>query len=187
MKRFSIAGLSAIALIAGATFSSQPIVANIFEGGVAVAQNAQKAQVQLQLEAEKKVVQTVNGQQKVAWQPLKGKVMVQPGDVLRYSVTGANNGDKAVKNLTINQPVPQGMVYVLNSATVKANQGTKITYSIDGGKSFVENPVVKVKLANGKVETRPAPDTAYTHVRWNFGASVAAKAAVKGSYQTKVR
>ncbi|WP_414621399.1 hypothetical protein [Calothrix sp. CCY 0018] len=188
MKRFSIAGLGAIALIAGATFSTKiPVVANIFENGVAIAQDAKKGQVQLQLEAEKKVVQNAQGKQKVAWQPLKGKVMVQPGDVLRYSVTGANNGDKAIKNLTINQPVPRGMVYVVNSTTVNANSGAEITYSINGGKTFVKNPTVQVKLANGDVETRPAPDTAYTHIRWNFGKSVAASSAVKGTYQMKVR
>ncbi len=188
MKRFSIASLGAVALIAGAAFSSQiPVVANVFQGGTAIAQNAKKGQVQLQLEADKKIVKTVNGERKVTWQPLRGNVTVQPGEILRYSVTGANNGNKSVKNLTINQPVPKGMIYVLSSATVNANSGAKITYSIDGGKSYVKNPTVQVKLSNGTVETRPAPDTAYTHVRWNFGESVAAKAAVKGTYQVKVR
>ncbi len=189
MKRVSIASLGAVALIAGATFSSQiPVVANVFQGGTAVAQSAQKSQVQLQLEAEKKVVsKDAQGKQKVTWQGLKDGAQVQPKDVLRYSVTGANNGNKAVKNLAINQPVPRGMVYVLSSATVNANSGAKITYSIDGGKTYVTNPTVQVKLANGQTETRPAPDTAYTHVRWNFGDSVAAKAAVKGTYQVKVR
>ena len=188
MKRVSITSLGAVALIAGAAFSSQiPVVANVFQSGAAIAQNAQKGQVELQLEADKKTVQTVNGERKVAWQPLKGNVTVQPGEILRYSVTGANNGNKAVKNLTINQPVPKGMILVLNSATVNASSGAKITYSIDGGKSYVKNPTVQVKLANGQTETRPAPDSAYTHVRWNFGESVAAKAAVKGTYQVKVR
>lgn len=189
MKRVSIASLGAVALIAGAAFSSKiPVVANVFEGGAAIAQNAQKGQVQLRLEAERKLVKKdAQGNRKVSWQGLNDGAQVQPGDVLRYSVTGANNGNKAVKNLAINQPIPKGMVFVRNSATVNSNAGAKITYSINGGKTYVKNPTVEVKLANGEVETRPAPDTAYTHVRWNFGESVPAKAAVKGTYQVKVR
>ena len=137
MKRVSIASLGAVALIAGAAFSSQiPVVANVFQGGAAIAQNAKKGQVQLRLEAARKVVKKdAQGQRKVSWQGLNDGAQVQPGEVLRYSVTGANNGNKAVKNLTINQPIPPGMIYVRNSATVNANVGTQITYSINGGKT----------------------------------------------------
>ena len=111
----------------------------------------------MRLEVEKKVIQTtVDGKPKVSWKALKGEAKVQPGDVLRYRVNGGNNGDKAVKNLAINQPIPEGTQYILKSATVNQNKGAKITYSIDGGKTFVENPTVKVKLENGKVENRPA-------------------------------
>ena len=189
IKHGSIVGLGALAIIAAISFSDPiPVVKNVFSGGIANAQNAKKSQVQLQLEAEKKIIKKdAQGQQKVTWQGLNNGAQVQPGDVLRYSVTGANNGNKAVKNLAINQPIPKGMVYVVNSATVNSNSGAKVTYSIDGGKTYVKNPTVQVKLANGQTETRPAPDTAYTHVRWNFGESVAAKAAVKGTYQVKVR
>ena len=189
MKRVSIAGISAIALIAGMTFSGQiPVVANIFQDSAAVAQNAEKGQVQLRLKAEKKIVKTdAQGNRKVTWQELPNGAQVQRGEVLRYSVSGANNGEKAVNNLTINQPIPRGMAYVLNSATVNANSGAQITYSINGGKTYVKNPTVEVKLADGTVETRPAPDTAYTHVRWNFGKSVPGKGAVNGTYQVRVR
>ena len=189
MKRVGIASLSTVALIAGITFSNQiPVVANIFESGAAVAQNAKKGQVQLRLKAEKKIVtQDAQGQRKVTWQELSNGAQVQQGEVLRYSVSGANNGEKAVNNLAINQPIPRGMAYVLNSATVNQKDGAQITYSINGGKTYVKNPTIKVKLADGTVETRPAPDTAYTHVRWNFGKSVPGKGTVNGTYQVRVR
>ena len=121
---------------------------------------------------EKKIMQ----QQKTNWQILSGRAVVQPADVLRYTLIGVNNGDRPIKNLNINQPIPKGMVYVLNSATIDANNKAKISYSIDNGRNFVENPTVKVTLPNGKVETKPAPATAYTHIRWNFGRAIAAKA-----------
>ncbi len=188
MKRVSIS-LGAVALIAGMTFSSQiPVVANIFQGGVAIAQNAKKGQVNLRLKAEKKIVtKDAQGKRKIIWQQLSNGAQVERGEVLRYLITGANNGEKPVKNLAINQKVPRGMVYVLNSATVDKNIEAEITYSIDGGKNYVKNPTVEVKLADGTVETRPAPDTAYTHLRLKFLKPIPGKGIFNGTYQTKVK
>lgn len=189
MKHFSIAGVSAIALVASISFASQiPVVANIFEGGIAIARNSEaRGPVKLNLNAAKKVVKEVEGKKQVAWQQLEGNVKVQPGDELRYTVIANNNGDKAIKNLNINQPIPKGMVFVKESATVDASKGAKISYSIDGGKNFVKNPTVKVELPNGEIEERPAPASAYTHIRWNFGKSVAANTKVNGTYQLRVQ
>ncbi|MCC5668808.1 hypothetical protein LC653_34390 [Nostoc sp. CHAB 5784] len=203
MKRLSFAGLGAfafgvggaIALIATVPFVSQvPGVASLWhstsayaEGvGGAIAQNVKpQGQLQLRLEAEKQVVaQDQQGKQSKKWQPLKGQAVVQPGDVLRYTLNSENKSDRPVKNLVLNQPIPKGMVYVLKS--VSATNGTKVIYSIDGGRSFVENPTVKVTLPNGKVETKPAPANVYTHIRLQVPL-VAAKTTVKATYQTQVR
>lgn len=184
MKRSYLLGLGAIALIASA-----PVVAQMpfVQSGVN-AQNIQKQQkVKLQLDAEKQVIaQNQQGKQTKSWQALKGQASVQPGDVLRYTITGANISDKQVKNLTINQPIPQGMEFVLKSVIGDIRSDTKVTYSIDGGRNFVENPTVKVNLANGKVETKPAPASAYTHIRVQVP-TVEAKSMAKASYQVVVK
>ncbi|MEC4813534.1 MAG: hypothetical protein SAK29_09730 [Scytonema sp. PMC 1069.18] len=183
MKRFSIAtGVGTIAFI---VLSQTPFLGNHWETGIAIAQAP--TQVQLRLNADKKVVKQVQGTQKVSWEPLQGKALIQPGEVLRYTVTAVNNNNTSIKNLTINQPVPLGMVYILNSATTTSDKSVKMTYSIDGGHSFVEKPVVKVTLLNGKIETKPAPATIYTHIRWNFETPLPAKTTVKGIYQVQVR
>jgi len=187
MNRVSIAGIGAIALIATVPFISQiPGIANVWHSGSAIAQNVKiQGQMQLRLEAEKQVVtQDQQGKQSKTWQSLKGQAVVQPGDVLRYTLSGENKSDRQLKNLTLNQPIPQGMQYVLKSANITNN--AKITYSIDGGRSFVENPTIKVTLPNGKVETKPAPASIYTHIRLLVPA-VAAKTIVKATYQTQVR
>ncbi|MEH2432995.1 MAG: hypothetical protein V7K25_01840 [Nostoc sp.] len=187
MKRLSFAGLGAIALIATVPFVSQvPGVASLWHSTSAIAQNVKpQGQLQLRLEAEKQVVaQDQQGKQSKTWQPLKGQAVVQPGDVLRYTLSGENTSDRPVKNLVLNQPIPKGMVYVLKS--VVATNNTKATYSIDGGRSFVENPTVKVTLPDGKVETKPAPANVYTHIRLQVPL-VAAKTTVKATYQTQVR
>ena len=197
MKRFSIASLSTLAVIAAIPFISElPVSASLKQWGTAyaqasvtaIAQNVQQQpQVQLSLTADKKMVQKdPEGKPQVTWQALQGKVVVQPGDVLRYTVSGANNSDRSVKSMAFTQPIPQRTVYVLNSATT-ANNAAQITYSIDNGKSFVAKPTVQVKLADGKIETRPAPAELYTHIRWQFGSNVNPKAAVNGAYQVQVR
>ncbi|MEH2146385.1 hypothetical protein [Nostoc sp.] len=187
MKRLSFAGLGAFALIATVPFVSQvPGVASLWHSTSANAQNVKtQGQIQLRLEAEKQVVaQDQQGKQSKTWQPLKGQVVVRPGDVLRYTLSGENKSDRPVKNLILNQPIPKGMVYVLQSTNVTNN--TKVIYSIDGGRSFVENPTVKVTLPDGKVETKPAPANLYTHIRLQVPL-VAAKTTVKATYQTQVR
>ncbi len=190
MKSFYVASLTAIAVIAAAPFvSGMPVVANLQTAKTTIAQNVQRqAPVKMSLGAEKQIVQQdAQGKQQISWQLLQGKVTVQPGDVIRYTLAGENNSDRPVKNLVFSQPIPQGTVYILNSANVAQNAGAKTTYSIDNGKTFVQNPTVKVKLANGKVETRPAPAEAYTNIRWNFGATVNPKATTMATYQVKVQ
>ncbi|QSJ15622.1 DUF11 domain-containing protein [Nostoc sp. UHCC 0702] len=187
MKSVYIAGVGAIALIATVPLISQmPGLASLWQSGSATAQNIKsQPQIQLRLEAEKQVVtQDQQGKQIQKWQALKGQAVVQPKDVLRYTLNAENISDRPVKNLTLNQPIPKGMVYVLKSTSVTNN--AKITYSIDGGRSFVENPTVKVTLPNGKVETQPAPASAYTNIRLQIPA-VAVKTTVKATYETQVR
>jgi uncharacterized repeat protein (TIGR01451 family) len=187
MKRFSIAGIGAFALFATVPFFTQiPGIANVWHSDSAIAQNVKtQGQIQLRLEAEKRVIsQDQQGRQIQTWQPLKGQAVIQPGNVLRYTLIGENKSDRLVKNLALNQPIPQGMSYVLKSANI-TNNG-KIVYSIDGGRSFGENPTIKVTLPGGKVETRPAPASAYTHIRLQVP-SVAAKTIIKATYQTQVR
>jgi uncharacterized repeat protein (TIGR01451 family) len=177
MKHLLIAGMGAIAL-----FGTVPFVSHIWVS--AIAQNVQpRGQIQLRLEVEKQV-QDQQGKQNQKWEPLKGQAVVQPGDVLRYTLSGENKSDRPIKNLTLNQPIPQGMVYMLKSANV--TDSGKITYSIDGGRNFGENPTIKVTLPDGKVETQPAPAKAYTHLRLQLPL-VTAKSTVKVTYQLQVR
>ncbi len=173
MKRILIAGIGLTAAIAA--------VPHLWSA--ATAENIQsQPQVHLNLDAQKQIVQ----KDKVSWQSLKDGAVVQKNDVILYTITGQNLSDRPVKNLTINEPIPQQMAYILKSADVDYSTGSKITFSIDGGHTFNEHPTVKVKLPNGNIETRPAPATAYTNIRLIVSV-VAPKTSVKGTYQTQVK
>lgn len=187
MKYLLIPWIGTSLLLTTASFTTHvPGVVSWWQSSSAVAQSPQQQKaLQLLLEAEKQVLtKDQQGKQKVTWQALKGQAVVQSGVVLRYTLKAENKSDRPVKNLTLNQPIPKGMMYVLKSTTVTNN--AKITYSIDGGRSFIENPTVKVTLPNGKVATQPAPASAYTNLRFQLPL-VAVKTTVKATYQTQVR
>ena len=198
MKCFSVVSLEAsprsgfalgiIVIVAIIAVGEMPVVANLWDARITIAQNFQRQpQVQLRLGAEKRFVQKADrGRQKITWQTLQGNVVVHRGDVIRYTMSGKNNSDLPVKDLVITQPLPKQTTYVLNSVTVK-NNGAKIVYSIDNGRNFVEQPTIQAKLPYGKFQIRPAPAELYTHLRLNFRKLIAPTTVVNATYQVKVR
>jgi uncharacterized repeat protein (TIGR01451 family) len=191
MNLHKIAGFGAIALLASAPILwGTPVGAEFLQVSQSLVENLQQEpQVKLQLIAEKQVTTTdAQGQPQLTWQSIGGnEVEVTPGDVLRYTLTGANDSDRAVKDLEITQPIPQQTAYVLESATVADIEGAEVTYSIDGGQTFVAEPTVEVTLPDGTVEERPAPAEMYTHIRWNMGETVDSGVAMNATYQVAVR
>lgn len=179
-KRLSI-GVVAGAVITVLPFVSQPVMASLQQAGETIAQAMQRPQVKLVLSAEKQVFKA----DQTEWQMLKGNVTVRPGDVLRYTVTGANSGQAAAKQLVVTQPIPQQMVYRLDTASNP--QDANVSYSIDGGKTFTAKPMVEVTLPNGRKQMQPAPAKSYTHVRWQFQNNLNPEATLTASYEVEVR
>ena len=186
-KKRLFLGLSALALVGTVPFAmNQPVLAQLQDVTDAIVQAVLRPEVKLTLSAAKQVVElNSNGQETISWEALEGKVTVQPNDVLRYTVDGSNSGDVEAKGLSITQPIPAQTVYELNSAEVNGN--AEIVYSIDGGESFVAEPMVEVTLPDGTVEEQPAPADMYTHVQWNFSNDLASAQAVKAFYNVKVQ
>ena len=148
-------------------FNNLPAVAGIPNPVSIIAQADEQPQVILNLAVAKKNIEaTVDGKKQVNWQQLEDGTAVAPGDVLRYTITGENTGESAAKNLAVTQPILAQMTYKPNSATSKDN--ADITYSIDGGETFVAKPTINITLEDGTVTKRPAPPEAYTHIRWQF-------------------
>ncbi|MBW4679743.1 MAG: hypothetical protein KME19_06475 [Microcoleus vaginatus WJT46-NPBG5] len=140
--------------------------------------------VQLRLQAEKQAVITdENGKENTTWQTLPANAVVQPGDIIRYTLRGENSTASLVNNFVLTQPIPKQSVYVLNSATAT---DAKITYSIDNAKTYLANPTIQETLPDGRVETKPAPAEAYTHIRWEFTKPVN-PAEIGATYQVKVK
>lgn len=94
-----------------------------------------------------------------------GNLMTQPGDVIRYTLMAENSGNEGMFNIKLVDPIPAGTEFVLGSAT---GNGAEIHYSIDGGRTYVQQPTIQVRDENNRLVTRPAPASMYTNVQWTL-------------------
>lgn len=147
--------------------SNVPAIAQVSNPLEIIAQAAKKPEIILDLAVAKQAIEvTVEGEEKTTWKQLEDNAAVAPGDVLRYTIVGKNTGENPAQDLEVTQPIPELMTYKLDSAS--SQNSADITYSIDGGETFIAQPMIKVTTEDGTVIERPAPAEAYTHVRWNF-------------------
>ncbi len=173
MYKLLVTSISAIGLIATTILTHQlPVQAQLQTTPSTTSPTAAK-RVVLSYKAEKKVMEMVDKKPKISYQNT-GK-SVKPGDILRYTVT-AKNSDRPVKNLTLTQPIPKGTKYIKNSATQLA--GAELLFSIDGGKTYVEKPML---------DKKEAPASAYTNIRWKFSQSTAANAQINAACEVEVK
>ena len=108
------------------------------------------------------------------------KGVARPGDEIRYTLVFTNTQQVAVKNVQFVDPIPQGMVYVLGSASI--GQPGRVAYSIDGGKTYSAQPTIE----DGHKVTKAAPRELYTHVRWTVLDAVAPGAQVTAELRAQV-
>ena len=160
------------------------------DGTIAVAQEQQA--LTLNLVGHKREVRTNRqGLPEVTWISLEGNLLqpaprLQPGDVVRYTISGNNRTEQPISGLVLNDDIPQNMVIVLGTARVENGVG-EITYSADAGKTYAVSPMIRETRPDGTLVSRPANPEEYTHVRWTFTEPVAAKSNVAGSYQVRLQ
>lgn len=96
---------------------------------------------------------------------LKEAEKVEPKQLVEYQMTYVNKGDSSINGLTVVGPVPEGTEYV--SDTADADVSSQLLVSIDGGKTFESEPVIRLETkASGEVVEKLIPPTEYTHLQW---------------------
>ncbi len=129
---------------------------------VAFADNG-KPKLEITISAEKEVTVTQGGKKTVQRNPAENS---HKGDLIVYTITYANKGDAQAINAAIVDPVPEGTVYLLDSA---GGGDANITFSVDGGHFFQPAPAkIKVTRADGSVVEETASADKYTHLRWRI-------------------
>lgn len=117
--------------------------------------------------------------------PLSKAGVIGEGEVLRWTLESANIGDGVAKKYRTVGQIPVGTTIVQDS--IKAEGKYQVTYSIDGGKSFKNEPTVEQRQPDGSVKQVPAPLESYTQVRYEWSDDLPAGSHLMASYQVRVR
>lgn len=128
------------------------------------AQTAAKPCIELKNEVQMEQEYTDAQGKKATQLVAPGKIV--PGNEVIYTITAKNVCDKPASAVVINNPVPEHMSYVMNSAM---GVGTDITYSVDG-KSFAKLDALSVKSADGTSHTPHADDI--KSIRWVYSTTI---------------
>jgi uncharacterized repeat protein (TIGR01451 family) len=110
---------------------------------------------------------------------------VKTGEVLNWSIASSNQGNGDAQNYRVVGQIPKGTSYVAGSA--KGDDTPNVVYSIDGGKSFSEQPMIEEKQADGSMKQVPAPVSMYTQVRFEWAKPLSAQASLNAAYRVQVK
>jgi uncharacterized repeat protein (TIGR01451 family) len=106
-------------------------------------------------------------------------------DTLVYTITYTNAGETAAQDAAVVDPVPEGALYVLGSAS---GPGAQVLCSINGGFSYHEPPVkYTIKGPGGTLEEKEAPAEMYTHIKWIIKKRLQPGASGRLSFKVKVK
>jgi len=116
--------------------------------------------------------------------PLEKATVVNPGEILDWTITSENDGNAAAFEYKTVGHIPRGTTFVAGST--KAD-GAKTVYSIDGGKSYSAQPTIEEKQADGSVKRVPAPVSMYTEIRYEWADPLAQGGKLFASYKVRVK
>src|ERR1700686_3709631 len=80
--------------------------------------------------------------------------VVNPGEILDWTITSENSGNAAALEYKTVGHIPPGATFVANSPRA---DGAKAGYSLDGGKSYSAQPMIEVKQVDGSTKRVTAP------------------------------
>ena len=109
-------------------------------------------------------------------------VTVLPGEVVVYTITARNVGEEPATNVVITDPIPEHMDY---TGSVKGER-TRITFSVDGGKTYDVATALMVPDGEGQGE-RPAKPEDYTHIRWQLNDALEPGSALSVEFHARLQ
>jgi hypothetical protein len=110
---------------------------------------------------------------------------VKPGEILDWHIVSSNEGAGEARDYKAVGHIPAGTALVAGSAA--GESGSRVTYSIDGGKTYSTQPVVEERQPDGSVKQVPAPVSMYTEVRYEWSDALAAGGKLSASYKVRVK
>ena len=108
-----------------------------------------------------------------------------PRDIIEYRLTYANNGEEALRNVRVTDPIPTGVEYVSSSATRPHTGG--VEFSIDEGKTYKPWPIRFKQIRDGKEVWVEATQDMITHIRWTLGSELEPDTEITFTYRAIVK
>ncbi len=115
--------------------------------------------------------------------PVRDPNRVMLGDVVEYRLVFTNITGRPINNIEFTDPLPEGMHYLQGTAGAD-REDVDVEFSLDGGTSYSELPMVEV-VVDGRTELRPASPEDYTNIRWTVHGLVQPDAAVTAAFQVR--
>jgi uncharacterized repeat protein (TIGR01451 family) len=109
---------------------------------------------------------------------------VHAGDVLRYKLTFTNTAGRPVRQVAIQNPVANGLRFVVGSASA-SRPDARAEYSADHGVTWSVRPMETVTIDGKPVERAVAPER-YTGVRWIVDGWVSPGATVTAQFEARL-
>ncbi|MCU1267076.1 MAG: hypothetical protein JWM21_3394 [Acidobacteria bacterium] len=117
--------------------------------------------------------------------PVEKANLVKQGETLDWTIKSENSGAAAAFDYKTVGRIPAGTSFVAGSAKVEGS--AKVVYSLDGGKSYSNNPTIEEKQADGSLKKVSAPVSMYTNVRYEWADPLAPGGHVTASYKVRVK
>lgn len=157
----------------------------VLAGGITALARTESGKKMLGMSPAVKISLTANVERDKKMQPVNEKVIVKPGEVIYWNLASVNEGNAAANGYKTAGKIPAGTVFVAGSA--KGDADAHVSYSIDGGKSFSEKPMVDETQPDGTVKQVPAPVSAYTDVLFHWESALEAGQKLNAAYEVQVK
>ena len=108
---------------------------------------------------------------------------VELGDMVEYRLVFTNITGRPVDHIQFTDALPEGMHYLQGTAGAD-RKNVDVGFSLDGGTSYSEQPMVEV-VVDGRTELRPASPEVYTTIRWTVHGEVQPDASVTAAFQVR--
>ncbi len=118
-------------------------------------------------------------------QPLDKKAVVKPGEMIFWNLVSENSGNANAEGYTTTAKIPDGTSYVAGTATGEASP--RVSYSIDGGATFSDKPMIDEKQSDGSVKRVAAPVSMYTNILFKWENPLEAGSKLAAKYQVQVK
>lgn len=115
---------------------------------------------------------------------LNESVTVKAGEVMGWTITSTNEGNAPAREYKAIGVIPAGTQFVPGS--VSADGSTKVTYSIDNGRSFSDQPTIEEKQPDGSTKKVPAPTSMYTQIRYEWADPLNEGAKLSANYKVRL-